>query len=51
MYNYVGYWVCICKIFITSNSGTKPSGKIKLVLIWEELLRLASDLATFIWEE
>ena len=39
------------KILVISNYGTKSSGKIRLVLIWEELLRLASDLSTFIWED
>ena len=39
----------ICKILVTSNSETKPFGKTRLVLIWEELLDLTSDLATFVW--
>ena len=38
----------ICKILVTSNFDVKSSEKVKLLLIWEKLIRLEGNLTTFI---
>ena len=39
------------KILGISNYDKRSFGKVRLILIWEELLRLDSHLAISIWED
>ena len=41
---------CVCKRLSMSNYDKKSSKKVRLTLIWEELVRLYGHLTTFIRE-
>ena len=42
---------CICKILVRDNYDRKLSGRINLIVIWEKLVSLEGNLATFIWKD
>ena len=41
----------MCKRLAFSNYDKKSFEKVRLILIWEEFLRLDSHLTTSIWED